>query len=609
MTDRSRMDETVRGLTTATMNRRKLLKMAGIGVSALTVSSLLSACADDDDVESADDEAGLVTDDTADDSDDAADTDDADETEEEIVDEPDDDTDDGDEEDTAEGGQVTVLWRTPTIMHPLFSTAGGEQQVQRLMFGALVKMNHVLEPVPDLAETIEATEDALTYTFVLHDGIEFNDGEPLTSDDVRFTLERGIHPNTASYWRGRLSSIAGSEGFGEDGETEGVEGISTPDDLTIEITLSEPEAAFLPNLCNFSGLGILPKHILEDVAPEEMREHPFSMEPTVTAGAFQFVRYETDQFLELERNENYFGERPPLDRIFCRILEDSVGVAQLETGDLDIMTLPYSEIERTEEMDHVSIESVPSPMLTFLAINMTEEKLQNKELRQAMAWAIDRQGIVDAAKRGHGVVRHSPIFGPEWMGVPEGLTEYEHDPDRARELLEEAGWDPDDQIEIVMGAQEADARKTAVTIIQEQWREVGINSNIVEMDTAELNERTIQNQNFEVRPIGGGVFGADPSISGTYFRREMFTPEGGNYGHYYNEEVDELYIQGQSTGDLDERREIYTQIAQILNDELPWIFLYSPNSIHAVSNRVNGFEAPGYVDNKFWNAEEWSVSD
>ena len=507
----------------------------------------------------------------------------------------------------ATGGQVSVLWRTPNTLNPLFSTAGSEQQIERLMFGALVKMNDVLEPVPDMAATIEASEDAATYTFSLHENVTFSDGEPLTAEDVIFTFERAVDERTGSYWLGRLNGIAGALEYSTQA-ADTVSGLAMPDDYTVEITLAEPDSAFLVTLCNFSGFGILPQHVLGDVAPDQLREHPFSLSPTVSAGAFKFVRYETDQFLEVERNDTYWGDPPPLDRIFLRILTPQVGQAQLETGELDLMTLPIAEIERTNSMTLAHVESVPSPSMSFFAPNVEREFFQDKRVRQAMMYAIDREGLVQAVLQGEGHVTNSPIFGPEWMGTPEGLNEYPYDPDQARALLEEAGWDFNRTVELLItpGNPEAD---THAQIIQQQFAEVGLQMEILQVDVAENQRRSIQSTDFDIRNVGGGVFRADPSVSGTYMTTDTWTPSGGNYGHYSNPEIDELYPQGKATGDLEERKRIYTQIAQILNDECPWIFLYSPNSIYGVSNRLQGFLPPSYIDNKFWNAEEWSVSE
>jgi peptide/nickel transport system substrate-binding protein len=503
--------------------------------------------------------------------------------------------------------QVSVLWRQPVTLNPLFSTSGSEQQVERLMFGALVKMSGDLVPTPDLSASIDVSPDAKVYTFKLKPGITYTDGQPLTAQDVVFTLERAIDAKTGSIWRGRLLGIEGAQAY-SDGQADSVSGIATPDELTVQLTMTAPDASFLPTFCNFSGLGIMPKHVLEAVAPDQLQAHEFSLNPNVTAGAYKFVQFQPDQLLEMEANPNYVGGAPAVGRIFLRILTPDVGLAEMETGGLDIMALPVSESERAKGFQNVTVVAVPSPSMDFLAVNLTRPYLQNKQMRQAMMHAIDREGIVAQVLQGEGTVVNSSIFGPEWMGVPEGLSTYPYDPTVAKDLLKGSGFDTNQTIEIMHlpgGSKEKDA---ALVIMQEQLRQVGFKIEILNVEVAELNERYIQKTDFDLFYNAGGVFRADPGISGSYFLTRNFTPAGGNGSHYSNPRVDELFALGQAAPTQEERKQHYTELAKILNDELPWIFLWTPNSLYAVSNRLQGFVAPSYTDNKFWNAETWSVT-
>ncbi|CAN5781881.1 ABC transporter substrate-binding protein [soil metagenome] len=502
-------------------------------------------------------------------------------------------------------GQASVLWRAPVTLNPLFSSSGNEQHVERAMFGALVKMDDGLIPVPDLSETIDVNDDGTQYTFTLREGLTFTDGTPLTSEDVVFTLERAINPATGSIWKGRLNGIVGAADY--DGESGEVEGLVAVDERTVQINMAAPDSTFLVNFCSFSGLGMLPKHILGEVPADQLRENEFSLNPTVTAGPYAFVEYATDQYLEMARSETYPGD-VGLDRIFMRILTPEVGLGQLETGEIDVMTLPVAEAERASGLDGVTVVSVPSPSMDFLAVNLTRDFLQNVDVRKAMMHAIDREGIVSAVLRGEGTVVNSSIFGPEWMGTPEGLDPYAYDPELATSLLEGSGFDTGQEISIMHlpGTPEKDA---AVAIMQEQLSQVGFNISILQVDTAELLRRYIDETDFDLFYNAGGVFRADPSISGTYFDTANFTPGGGNGSHYSNPRVDELLALGKAQTDLEERNATYTEIAQILNAELPWIFLWSPNSLYGYRNTLQGFAPPSYSDNKLWNAEDWSVSE
>jgi len=501
--------------------------------------------------------------------------------------------------------QVSVLWdASPVSLSPLYSSSGSEQQVERAMFGALVKMSGDLVPTPDLCESIDAAPDGTVYTFKLKSGLSFNDGTPLTSADVIFTLERAINPGTGSIWKGRLSGVKGAADY--DGTSGEVEGLKAIDDSTVEVTLAAPDGAFLVNLCGFSGLGILPKHVLGDVAPDALKENPFSLAPTVTAGGYAFVQYATDQYLELKKNDTYAGE-VGLDHLFMRILTPEVGLGQLETGEIDVMSVPVSEMEHAKGLANVTVAAVPSPSMDFLALNLERPYLQNVQMRQAMMYAIDRESIVASVLQGQGTVVNSSIFGPDWMGTPDGLEPYAFDPDKAKSLLDSSGFDKSQKLQlmIVPGTPSMDA---AVAVMQQQLNDVGFNIELLQVDVPELIRRYVDETDFDLFYNAGGVFRADPSISATYFATANFTPGGGNGSHYSNPAVDDLFNQGKAETDQAKRKDIYTEIAQTLNKEVPWIFLWSPNSIFGFSNRLQGFSPPSYSNNKLWNAETWTVT-
>ena len=511
-------------------------------------------------------------------------------------------------QDAGGGSQVSLLWRDPTTLSPLFSTAGSEQQVERLIFGSLVKMTADLDQVEDMATEIEISDDATEYTFTLHDNTVFNDGTPLTSADVVFTIERAVDARTASYWRGRLLGIAGAAAYG-DQEAESITGLEAPDERTIKITLENPDSAFLVNFVDFSGFGILPKHILEEIEPDQLINHPFNLEPTVGAGAYNFVRYESDQFLELERNETYWGEQPAVERIFLRILQPEIAVAELEQGNLDVMPIGIDEIDRLAENPNLTVVSVPSPSLDTISVNLDREYFQDKRIRQAVMYALDRNTITEQIYQGQAQVMNSPIFGPDWMGIPEGLNEYPYDPDRARELLEEAGWDSSRTVEMMYVPGGNRTFDTMVPVVQAQFAEVGIQVELLQLESPELIRKLVTEPDYDMYIGGGGVYGADPSICSKYYIEKNLTPAGANNTRYVNPELDEMFDQGRVASDQDERRAIYTEIAQVLNEDLPSIFLWSPNTNFASSTRLQGFEPPRYVNNQLWNAEEWSLDE
>lgn len=509
-------------------------------------------------------------------------------------------------QDTA--SQVTLEWSKPRTLGPLFSTAGAEQQVERLIFGALVKMTDKLEAVPDIAESVDVSDDSTVYTFNLHQNVTFNDGTPLTSADVVFTIERAVDTRTGSFWKGRFAGLVGAEAYA-DQSAETIEGLTAPDDYTVVLTLSAPNSAFLPTLADFTGLGILPKHILEDVAPESLIDDPFNLAPAVGAGPYNYVTYESDQFLELEANPTFWGDAPSVQKIFMRILLPDIAVAELEANSVDLINVSLDDMERLRENPELSLFSIPSPSLDSISFNLDREYFQDVRVRQALQYAIDRESITTQLYKGQALVRNSPIFGPGWMGIPEGLNEYPFDPVKAKSLLEEAGWDANLEVEMMYGAGQASTFQNMVAVIQQQWADVGFKASLLQLDSAELVRKLVTDSDYDLYIGGGGVYGAEPSISSKYYLSNNFTPGGANNVRYANPEIDELYAAGTATGDEDERIAIYTQIAKILNEDLPSIFLWSPNTNFAVNNRLLGFEPPAYVNNRLWNAETWSVEE
>jgi peptide/nickel transport system substrate-binding protein len=223
-----------------------------------------------------------------------------------------------------------------------------------------------------------------------------------------------------------------------------------------------------------------------------------------------------------------------------------------------------------------------------------------------MMYAIDRAGIVDSIMFGEATVVNSPVIGPDWVGNPE-VNEYPFDPEMAKSLLAEAGWDPEQQVDMiyVAGSKEQD---NYGPVIQQQLRDVGMQVNLLLVEGAELNRRYIQETDYDLFLFGGGLYRAEPSLTAQYYHSRNLTPTGGNGTHYVNEEIDQLLDEAVETSNLEERAALYAQIAQIINEDVPTIFLWSPNSIYGMSKRLQGFVPPSYVSSLLWNAEAWTLA-
>jgi ABC-type transport system substrate-binding protein len=511
------------------------------------------------------------------------------------------------------GGQVKFAYATPATLNPLFSTAGVDQGVSRQVYGALVAMTDTLDVEMDLAESVDVSEDATTYTFHLRDGLKFPDGTPLTSKDVIFTFTRAIDPRTGSFWRSRFLAIDGAEAY--DGVTvTDIPGLQAPDDKTVIMKLSKPDVTWLITLGDFAGFSILPEHVFASIPPDQLQKAPFSFAPGPGAGAFTFGEYLADQYVSLNRNDAYQPPKANIDQLYLPILPQTVtALSQLQNGELDIAQVLIPDLESVRQNPDLTVSSEPSVMMQFLVPNLTRPEFADKRVRQAMMYALDRASIVKEIMLDQVTVINSCFFGWQWPnGEPEGLNPYPYDPDKAKQLLQEANWDSNTKVvsHYIPGNQ---LEETLLNIFVQQYKDIGINVELLAVDVPDYTNRIVsgakdgQTGDYQLMLGSGGVMGQDPNVTVKYLTTNAATPTGSNYNHFSNAQVDELMVQGRATNDVEERKRIYTEVAKIVNDEVMWIFLWRLNAIYGVNKRVQGFRAPGHPGRVISSAHKWSV--
>jgi peptide/nickel transport system substrate-binding protein len=516
------------------------------------------------------------------------------------------------------GGIVRMAFLTPATLNPLFSTAGTDQGVERQIYGALVMMTHESAPQLDLAAAIDATPDALSYTFTLAEGLAFSDGVPLTSADVAFTFERAINPQTGSFWRSRFLNIQGAEEYTGEG-VEAITGIVTPDAMTVTHNLINPDATWLTTLGDFAGFCIVPMHIFGEIAAADLQNSSLSLTPSAGAGAFTFGEYQADQFISINRNDAYNPPKANIDQLLLNILPQSVtAMSQLEAGEIDLLAVSIPDMEIVEANPNLTLSAEPSIQLRTLVPNLSRPAFADKRVRQAMHYALDREGLASELYRGYANVINSPFFAWEWEdGQAPVPNAYPYDPDVARSLLADAGWSSDQfqiQMHYIPGNPFDDS---LVNIIQQQYADVGINYDLVQVDVTEYTNRIVSGApadgsatgDFDLLLLTGGVMGAEPNITARYFDTASKVPFGANYAHFSNARVDELYIQGRATTDIESRKAIYQEIASILNDEAVWIYLFQLYAIYGVNNRLKGFTPPGHPGRVISSAHNWWVEE
>ncbi|MEX2621440.1 MAG: ABC transporter substrate-binding protein [Egibacteraceae bacterium] len=525
----------------------------------------------------------------------ACDTDD--EGSDEQVDEEVDTTQEDDEDDEPRhGGTLRVaLSSDPGLLNPAATTSGAVHFATHLMFNGLVDLDENLEPVPELAEEWDVEEDGALYRFHLRDDVVWHDGEPFTSEDVRFSFEEvllDLHSRTAASVGGALDRI------------------ETPDDHTVEFHFDEPYAPLLQQL-DVGEAAIVPQHVFEGA--DSIEEHPGSTEEPVGTGPFRFVSYEPDSEIILERNPDYFEEDLPyLDEVLMRIIpEDASQVAALEAGEIDYLArVPNADRDRLADDPNIEIletfrgaGAVNCPMtMTF---NLDRPTLQDVDVRRAIAYAIDREAVVDQVLFGHGLVPEAPLHSGMTWAHPGDLDLPGYDPDQAAQLLEDAGWVLEDgeDVRVAQGVDGVDDG-TALEIsflafptfseygelLRSQLAEVGIDVTVEALEPPAFIERVFTERDFDTNIISF-CQGPDPEVG---VRRQIASDQIGdtpfsNAAGYENERVDELLDEGLSTVGTDERAEIYREMQEILVDELPYYWITEPIFSVAHTDRCEGF--------------------
>ncbi len=491
------------------------------------------------------------------------------------------------------------------IFVPYHASTGTQTQIFDLIYSRLLKVQDDLSFQPDLAESWEVTPDATAYTFKIRQGITWTDGEPFTIDDIIFTYKLALRAETGAAQAGKLKQIKGATEF-YNKEADDVSGLERVDDTTLRLTLTLPNVAFLTGTAGSSALvWILPEHIYKDVDPATIDQAPASQSPTVGTGAYQFVEYVPDQYVSFKANPNYHLGAPKIEQVFLRLAEPATQLAQLESGELHMMSrMAAKEADRLSTSDVIDIVNTPGVGVFQTAVN--NERFPDKRLRQAMMYGTDRKALLEAVLLGQGELVFSTIIGPEWA-VFDDLNTYDFDPEKAKTLVAEAGWDGSQSIELTWskGYQPVEL---AAPVFQQQMSDVGIKIDLAPLESAAYVDKVVSNPDFDMAWFGGGSYRLDPDVSANYYMTVNFTPSGGNTTHYSNEELDQLFIEGRGTTDIPTRTEIYHKVASTLNEDVPTLFWWSDNQIFGINKKLQGVK-PGPNQYIWWNIQEWSFAE
>ncbi len=463
-----------------------------------------------------------------------------------------------------------------TSLAPGQATGLADTSVMRTIYEGLVGFDLNFDVVPELATDWTVSEDATELTFQLREGVTFHDGTELNAEGVVAYFDWLMDPDNALGARGR-SGLAGLTGWEATGPME------------VTLTLDAPNGAFLFNLALANSYIASPNALSEDLA-----RNP------VGSGPFRFAEWQDGEYVLVERYEDYWGDPAHVEAIrFMVVNNAATRVAMLEAGEIDwAEDLPPALLPAVEANPELEAVATESTFARIFPMNTQREPFDDVRVRQALNYAVDKDQLAQVVFRGYATVMDSPLTSPVFGYTSVGP--YPYDPERARELLAEAGYGPDGEtlafdVLTFTGAE----YETAGTVLQQMFADVGVEMTLNPTERGSLVEQIFQpleTTEFLAGLVGNSSATGDAARTlAVPFARASWPPASNNWSFYENPELEALLEAGVATGDPDERREIYAEAQRIIWEDAPWVFLYSPDNIAGQRAGVTGI---AYYPNK-----------
>lgn len=489
----------------------------------------------------------------------------------------------GGESASASGGAGQPLYIglvNPVTTFDIFNLDNAGVFVNSLMSDTLVAMNSNYGFDPKLAESIETT-DNLNFTIKLNKNAKWSDGEPFTADDIEFTFRMFTDVNVKTLLN--MTFVAGLNEAGKRGEGQTELGFfKKVDDYTFVITTKNPMETNQFKSQFGTYFRYLPEHILKDVAPVDLNKNEFMMNPTVTNGAYKFVKFAKDQYVQLTANEQYYEGAPNIKDIYIKMMPATNLAAQLQTGDIQLTSpgvglIPVQDFDKVANMANVTTGYGDANNPNIMFINT--KKFPDPKVRQAMAYAMNRQLIVDQLLKGQGELVDG-MLGQNHPYYNKDIPLYSYDPEKAKALLNEAGWDFNQSIEFVVPTGNK-IREQASDIIAENLKAAGLKVQVTKLDFPTTYQRALKHE-YDLTVINLGFILDPNSVLGLFKTGVSF-----NLADYSNAEVDELLAQGAEELEPSKRFEIYQQVQQKLHDDVPAIALYADKQMYAAAKNLD----------------------
>lgn len=502
----------------------------------------------------------------------------------------------------ASGEKIINVGVTNTIgsLNPLLLN-GGEinKYATGLMFLPLMELDADLNFEGMLADSI-TTEDNKNFIVHIDDAATWSDGTPVTADDVVYTALRLASPvigNTAMMYY--VFEGVGDDGFVEEG-AESIDGIQKVDDKTVQFTTKEemPITTFENSYARY--LLTLPKHVIEQYSEEELSTAEWFNHPDVVSGPFIVTDFDVDHYISYEANKDYWKGAPKIDKLNIKIVDGSQLYAGLQSGEIDITQqtmsdIPQEDYESVEALDNVDV--VYGSPVTNQSVFIQTKNVPDVKVRQAMLYAIDRQQILEELLNGHGEIvdgflsSASPFYD-------DSLTPVSYDPEKAKALLEEAGWDGSQTIRFYVNSGDS-TFVNAASIIAAEWAAVGIKAEIQTVDFATLMS-VAGTEDYDVLAVQYTYAPVDP-----YPDVAWLLGGEGSWTGYSNDTLNDALTKSQLTSDPEETKELFSVVDKKVQEDVPMFSAYVISAQGAVSKRITG-AAPS-VYGFFNDVQNWDV--
>jgi peptide/nickel transport system substrate-binding protein len=509
------------------------------------------------------------------------------------------------------GTYIEGVAGAPQYINPLLCQLHDEDRdLCSLTFAGLTRFNESGEVVPDIASTWSISDDGITYTFKLRQDARWDDGRPVSADDVMFTARMLQDPN-----------YPGRPDVGGLWQTIKVNKL---DNFTVQFQLNQPLAPFL----DFTTIGLLPQHVLSGTTAADLNKLPFNLQP-IGNGAWRVVEVNTAgnrvSSITLEPSANYYGEKPNLSRLIFKFYPNSQAVYEAyRAGDVDGMgNLSLSDANRALQRDDLTLYTATKSRYAGLFFNLRRDSgavaLAEKEVRQALMLALDRDKIVREVLSGYAIVAHTPFIPGTWAYHTD-VKRYPYDPERAVSVLRAAGyelatvapsnvsvWQKDGEpIAFTLITQDDPMRRAVAEAVARQWRDLGVQVSV--QPVRNLVRDFLGPRQFQVALVENLLDG-DPDPYPIWHSGQL-VPPGQNYTGFDNKEASQWLEAARVTTDRTLRFEYYRKFQDLFVEELPALPLYYPTYQYAIASRVKRVQIPPlmYPSDRLRTIGNWYVN-